>query len=295
MLKNDEQKSFTSAPINWYPGHMKKTREEIKAKLPLIDVVIEVLDARMPISSKMKDVDELVGNKPKILVFTKYDLCDKKKTEEFIQKYEEKGYLTCRCDLLKGTGVKELLSSCEKVFQTENEKRKSKGMKKRSIRALIVGVPNVGKSTLINQLVGRRATTVGNRPGVTKNVGWIRINKKMELLDTPGILWPKLEDQEGARVLAVLSSIKEEILDREELAMFTLELLEKEYKEELYQRYDLEEGLDFIEKLEHIGKKRGAMMKGGLVDYEKVYNIILQDLKNSAFGPITLDSIERMS
>ena len=248
----------------------------------------------MPYSSKIKDLDDLIGSKKRILVVTKYDLCDKEKTEKWLKYYESQGYFIVRCELLTGKGVKELLNLCEKLFQEENEKRISKGMKERSVRALIVGVPNVGKSTLINQLVGKKATSVGNRPGVTKNVGWIRINQKIELLDTPGILWPKLEDQEGAHILAILSSIKEEVLDREDLACFALSLLEEQYKEKLYQRYDLEEGMELVEQLDQIGIKRGALMRGGIVDYEKVYGIILQDIKNNAFGPITLDKIERM-
>ena len=285
VIKMNENKTN----INWYPGHMKKTKDEIRSKLPLIDLVLEVIDARMPFSSKIKDLDELIGNKKRILVVTKYDLCDTKKTEEWLNDYEKQGYLIARCELLTGKGIKELLHLCETIFQEENEKRKQKGMKERSIRALIVGVPNVGKSTLINQLVGKKAVNVGNRPGVTKNVGWIRIHQKIELLDTPGILWPKLEDQEGAHILAIFSSIKEEILDKEELAIFAISLLEKQYPKAYYARYDLKENMELVEQLEQIGKKRGALMRGGVVDYEKVYGILLQDIKNNAFGPITLD------
>ncbi len=291
---NENNNGVNKSVINWYPGHMKKTKDEIKNKLSLIDIVLEVIDARMPHSSKIKDLDDLIGSKKRILVVTKYDLCDKEKTEKWLKYYERQGYFIVRCELLTGKGVKELLNLCEKLFQEENEKRISKGMKERSVRALIVGVPNVGKSTLINQLVGKKATSVGNRPGITKNVGWIRINQKIELLDTPGILWPKLEDQEGAHILAILSSIKEEVLDREDLACFALSLLEEQYKDKLYQRYDLEEGMELVEQLDQIGIKRGALMRGGIVDYEKVYGIILQDIKNNAFGPITLDKIERM-
>ncbi len=280
--------------INWYPGHMKKTKDEIKSKLPLVDIILEVIDARMPYSSKIKDMDTLIQNKPKILVFTKYDLCDIKKTEEWIKYYEQKGFIVCKCDLLTGKGVQEIIPTCENLFQEENEKRKAKGMKERNIRVMIIGVPNVGKSTLINRLVGRKATSVGNRPGVTKNIGWIRIHKKVELLDTPGILWPKLEDQEGAHILAILSSIKEEILDKESLACYALDLLEKEYKTSLQERYGIEENMDIIEKLDTIGKKRGALIKGGEVDYEKVYGIILQDIRTGALGRLTLDNIERM-
>ncbi len=280
--------------INWYPGHMKKTKEQIQANLNLIDVIIEVLDARMPFSSKIKDLDEILLKKPRILVFTKYDLCDQDKTKKFIEFYQQQGYIVCCCDLMKGMGIKKIIDSCEQLFQKENEQRKKKGMKERSVRALIVGVPNVGKSTLINRLVGKKATAVGNRPGITKQVSWIRINPKIELLDTPGILWPKLEDQYSAHILALFSSIKEEILEKEELAVFALSILEEQYKDSLYHRYSFEENLDLVEKLDQIAKKRGAIMRGGIIDYEKVYHIILQDLRTGAFGPITLDSIERV-
>ncbi len=281
--------------INWYPGHMKKTRDEIKEKLSFIDIVLEVIDARMPFSSKIKDIDTLIKDKPRILIFTKYDLCDVKKTEQWISYYESKGYLVCRCDLLKGKGVEEVITTCETIYEKEKQKRIAKGLKQRSMRALIIGVPNVGKSTFINQLVGKKATSVGNRPGVTKHVGWIRMHPKIELLDTPGILWPKLDDQLGAHILAILSSIKEDILDKEELACFALELLEKEYKDALYYRYTLKDDMNLMEKLDQIGRKRGALMRGGMIDYEKVYGIILQDIKEGAFGPITLDEIERMN
>ena len=288
-----EVMKMNNNPINWYPGHFAKTRREIKEKLNLIDVVYEVIDARMPKSSKIVDIDDLTKEKPRILVMTKYDLCDRKETDKFIAYYQQQGYDVLALDLIQPASVKALILKSEPYLKQMNEKRKAKGMKPRSLRVLIMGVPNVGKSTLINRLVGKKATQVGNRPGVTRNISWIRIHKDMELLDTPGILWPKLENQEEAHNLALLSSIKEEILNAQEMALFALQKLSSLYPEALQKRYGtvLEKDEDIPQILETIAKKRGALKKGNQIDEEKVYNIILQDVKNNAFGPITLDRI----
>lgn len=294
MLKNDGQKSFTSASINWYPGHMAKTKRKIKEKLNLIDIIYEVIDARMPISSKIVDIDELIGNKKKILLMTKYDICDKEETNKFIEYYENKGYTVIPLDLMNENPTDKLVSISKNLMLEENEKRKAKGLKPRSIRALIIGVPNVGKSTLINRLVGKKSAGVGNKPGVTKNLSWIRINKDIELLDSPGILWPKLENQESAHILAALSSIKEEIIDTMNLSCFILKKMMKLYPNNLYDRYGIEElDEDFIETFDIIGKKRGALTKGGVANYDKVANIIVKDLKNGYLGNITLDRLEK--
>ena len=175
--------------INWYPGHMAKTKREISEKLNLVDIVYEVIDARMPISSKIVDIDNLIKDKPRILIMTKYDLCDKEETNKFIDYYEEKGYKVIPVDLMSGLNVKKIIEESRKVLKEENDKRKAKGLKPRSIRALIIGVPNAGKSTLINRLVGKKSAGVGNKPGFTKSLSWIRINKDIELLDTPGIIF----------------------------------------------------------------------------------------------------------
>ena len=209
--------------INWFPGHMAKTRREISEKLNLIDIVYEVLDARMPISSKIVDIDDLIKDKPKILVVTKYDLCDTKETDKILEVYKKQGYNVLPIDLMNGN-CNELINKTKDIMKKINEERIAKGMKERSARVLIIGVPNVGKSTLINRLVGRKSAGVGNTPGFTKNLSWIRINKDIELLDSPGILWPKIEDQEKAHVLASLSSIKEEILNTDQVACFILKI-----------------------------------------------------------------------
>lgn len=290
---SNEEKSFTKVGINWYPGHMAKTRREIKEKIDLIDIVFEVVDARMPISSKIVDIDTIIKNKPHILIMTKYDICDKVETDKIIDAYKKQGYEVIYVDLMSGKNVNRIIDKSKELLQEMNENRKQKGLKPRSIRALIVGSPNVGKSTLINRLVGKKAVSIGDRPGVTKNLGWVRIHKDIDLLDSPGILWPKLENQYQASILASLSSIKEEILDQQEIALFILKIMNQLYPERLKGRYKIDKiDLDNMdETLESIAKKRGALMKGGVVDYDKVYSIIIRDLKDGNFGSITLDRL----
>ena len=280
-------------PIQWYPGHMAKTKREIREKLNLIDIVYEVIDARMPKSSKIVDIDDLIKNKPRLLIMTKYDLCDKNETNKFIKYYEELGYQVIPVDLMSGTNVSKIIDASEEVLKEENEKRKAKGLKPRNIRALILGVPNAGKSTLINRLVGKKSAGVGNKPGFTKSLSWIRIHKNIDLLDTPGILWPKLEDQESAHILASFSSIKEEILNEDQIAFFILRKLYELYPKALEERYGISElDEDLIEAYDMIASRRGALTKGGVADYERVSRIILQDFKNGYFGPITFDRLK---
>ena len=288
----NEEKGFQKNSINWYPGHMAKTKREIKEKLDLIDIVYEIIDARMPKSSKIVDIDDLIKNKPRLLIMTKYDLCDKKETDKFISYYENLGYQVIPVDLMSGTNVKKIIEASEVVLESENEKRKAKGLKPRNIRALILGVPNAGKSTLINRLVGKKSAGVGNKPGFTKSLSWIRIHKNIDLLDTPGILWPKLENQESAHVLASFSSIKEEILNEDQIAAFILKKLYALYPKALEERYGIDElDDDLIEAYDIIASRRGALTKGGVADYERVSRIILQDFKNGYFGPITFDRL----
>ena len=280
-------------PINWYPGHMAKTKREIREKLNLIDIVYEVIDARMPKSSKIVDVDDLIKDKPRLLIMTKYDLCDKNETNKFINYYEKLGYQVIPVDLMNGTNVSKIIEASEEVLKEENEKRKAKGLKPRNIRALILGVPNAGKSTLINRLVGKKSAGVGNKPGFTKSLSWIRIHKNIDLLDTPGILWPKLEDQESAHILASFSSIKEEILNEDQIASFILRKLYELYPKALEERYGISElDDDLIEAYDMIASRRGALTKGGVADYERVSRIILQDFKNGYFGLITFDRLK---
>lgn len=275
--------------INWYPGHMAKTKREIKENIDLIDIVYEVIDARIPLSSKNKDVDTLIKNKPRILIMTKYDLCDEEKTKVWKKHYESLGYKVVLLDLIKNPNLQPILDETIKLLKELNEKRKSKGLKERKARALILGIPNVGKSTLINRLVGKKATNVGNKPGITKKLEWIRINNQIELLDTPGILWPRLDNQTIALNLASMTAIKEEILDLEEVAIYIINTMLKLYPENIKQRYNITSEEDIVDILDQIGKKIGAI-KNHETDYDKVYTIVLKDLREGYLGRVTFDN-----
>ena len=271
--------------INWFPGHMAKARRELKENMSLIDIVYEVIDARMPISSKVADIDDIIKDKPKILVVSKYDMCDKKETDKLLETYKD--YEIVKCDLINGN-VNELLNKTKEITKKINSDREKKGLKPRKARVVVIGAPNVGKSTLINKLVGKKAVKTGNTPGVTKSLSWIRINNDVELLDSPGILWPKIENQENAKILASLSSIKEEILNTDEISLFIINKLNLLYPSYIKDRYKLEE-IDMDTIYDDIAKKRGLLQKGGIPDYERVCLTIIRDLKEGNFGKVTLD------
>lgn len=281
--------------INWYPGHMAKTKRQILEMIDLIDVVYEVVDARMPYSSKIKDINNFIKNKPRILIMTKSDLCDIKETNKWIKYYEELGYKVILLNLEGNANLKPLLNLTDEVMKDINDKRIASGQKVRKGRVLIVGIPNVGKSTLINRLVNKKVVTTGNKPGVTKSLSWIRINDKLELLDSPGILWPKLDENDVAYNLASLTAIKEEILPIEKVVTHILKKLNDHYPEILKERYKVDsvDFEDIITTLDEIGKRRGCLIKGGLVDYEKVYYIIMNDVKNGIVKGITFDRYEK--
>ena len=274
--------------INWYPGHMAKTKREIKEKLDLIDIVFEVIDARIPDSSKNKEIASLIKDKPKVLIMTKLDLCDEMITNKWIKYYESIGYKVIALDLINNPNLNLIYQETNKVKEKLNQKRNEKGLKERRVRALILGIPNVGKSTLINRLVGKKATNVGNKPGVTKQLEWIRINNDIELLDTPGILWPKLDNEIVALNLASMMAIKEEILDNEEIAIHVINTMLNLYKDNIINRYNLTDTSDIVTILDQIGKKIGAI-RNGETDYEKVYNTVLKDLHAGYLGKITFD------
>ena len=278
--------------INWYPGHMQKTKRLISENINLIDVVYEVIDARMPYSSKIVDIDNYIKNKPRLLIMTKSDLCDLKETSKWVKHYEDNGYTVIMVDLLSKKNVKKIIEKTNDIMEEMNEKRQAKGMKPRRLRALIVGIPNVGKSTLINCLVGKKATNVGNKPGVTKNLDWIRISKDIELLDTPGILWPKFTDETVAFNLASLTAIKEEVLPLDKVALYILNTLKDYYPDILKERYKVNTFDDALEVIETIGKNRGCLLKGGLVDYDKVYTLVINDVKNGNIKGITFDRLK---
>ena len=289
MENNNQQ---TQANINWYPGHMAKTKRLIKEQLNLIDIVYEVVDARMPVSSKIIDIEEFIQTKPRIIIFNKIDLCDEKETNKWKKYYEDKGYKVISYNLEGHPNMKPLIDLTMEIMALEIEKRNQKGLKSRKIRALVMGIPNVGKSTLINRLAGKKVTGIGNKPGVTKNLSWIRVNDDIELLDSPGILWPKL-DEKNAFNLAAFTAIKEEVLPLYDVVYYILETLNKYYPEKLKERYGLEElDEDMIANLEFIGKKRGCLIRGGEIDYDKVIDIVINDIKSGYIKGVTFDRFE---
>ncbi len=288
--------------INWYPGHMLKTKKQIIEDLKLIDVVIEILDARIPVSSQNPDIEQITSKKKKIVLLNKADLADEKETAKWVNFFNNSDIKAIPTDLNLGKGAKEILKQIEKVMQDELEKAASKGRTNKNIRIMIIGIPNVGKSSLINRLLNKKTAEVGNRPGVTKQKQWVRIGNKIELLDTPGVLWPKFENEQVALNLAYVGSIKDEILPKTEVAYHLLKKLYSNYKIELLTKYKLtEEDLSSIitnvdcdvilELMNLIAKKRGALISGGEIDYEKVAGIVLTDFRNGKFGKITLEQV----
>ena len=290
-MNNNE--SLHKNPINWYPGHMAKTKREIKEKIDLIDIVFEVIDARIPYSSKNKDIDDIVKNKPRVIIMTKIDLCDINKTNKWVKYYENMGYIVITMDLVNNPNMKIIFDKIKPIIDEINNKRISKGLKIRRARVLVVGVPNVGKSTLINRLVGKKSTNVGNKPGVTKNLEWIRINDKLELLDTPGILWPRLDDYDIAHNLASMTAIKEEVLDSEDIAIYIIKKMLNDYSENIINRYNITEKDDIIVILDQIGKKIGAI-RNNETDYDRVYLKVIKDLQDGYLGKVTFDEIEKV-
>ena len=279
--------------INWYPGHMAKTKRLIKEKYNLIDVVYELVDARIPFSSKIQDIDEILKNKPRILIMTKKDLCDINETNKWVKYYEGKGYKVLLLDLNNNEDYKKLIDETNLIMENNQKIREQKGLKEKEIRALVIGVPNVGKSTLIYKLAGKKIANVGNKPGVTTNLTWLKTKSNILLLDTPGILWPKFDSEEIALNLASMTSIKSEVLPIDEVAVHILKKLDLFYKDILKKRYNLDYlDEDLVVVYDSIGRKIGAIISGGEIDYDRVSNAILNDIKQEYVKGITFDRIE---
>ena len=277
--------------INWYPGHMKKTRESIEKNLKMVDLVIELLDARIPYSSRNPVIDSIVKDKPRVIVLNKSDLADKETNKIWIDYFRKQGIETVLLDAVSGRGTEQLLKLAEKVTEEKIKNYEKRGVLNRPIRAMIIGIPNSGKSTLINTLSGRKGAKTGNKPGITKTNQWIKIKGKLELLDTPGILWPKFEEKIVGINLATTGAIKDEIVDIESLCLYFIERLLKDKPDLLLNRYAIKlEGLTALEVMEEIGRKRGCIIRGGEIDYTKVSNIVLDEFRKGIIGNISLET-----
>lgn len=290
MSYNEEYLKDENMNINWYPGHMKKTRELMQNNLRLVDVVVELLDARIPFSSKNPDIDNIIGEKPKVVVLNKYDMCEKNDVKKWIKYYEEKNTKAIPVNSVTGDGVGKIVTECKNITQKMMDKFLEKGRKERAIRMMIVGVPNVGKSSLINKLSGRKSAQTGDRPGVTKGKQWVKIKGNMELLDTPGILWPKFDDQKVALNLAFTKAIKDEILDVETLCLRFIERMIKINPQSLLNRYNLEDlGENPLNVMEAIGRKRGFLLGRNELDYTRIATTVLNEFREGKLGKITLE------
>jgi len=279
--------------INWFPGHMAKAQRMIKDHLKLVDVVIELLDARIPYSSANPAIKDIIENKPRVIALNKADLADPKLTEQWIAKFRNQNIQVVAIDSMSGKGTKTLISKVDQLAKDKVNKLVNKGVNARAARAMILGIPNVGKSSLINRLLGTATVKTADKPGVTRGKQWIKISKNLELLDTPGVLWPKFQDLEVGLKLAFTGAINDEVYDMEKVMNVFLRIMREEYPERLIERYNLKEELpqDSIEILEMIGKKRGCLRSGGIVDHEKVRRILLNEFRASKLGLITLDKI----
>ena len=291
-----------STNINWYPGHMAKTKRQIIEDLKLIDIVVEILDARIPISSRNPDIEQYIKSKKRLVVLNKFDLADAAENQKWVKFYENQGIEAVLVNSNSGDGIDNAIKKIEKINKDNQKKFENKGRIGKAIRVMVLGIPNVGKSSFINRVTKKNSATVGNKPGVTRQKQWIRINNNIELLDTPGVLWPKFDNEDIALNLAYTGTIKDDILPIIEIGYNLLKLLIKEYPEKIIERYklekeeienvlssDAEENEKILEIMYMIGRKRGALISGGNIDEEKVARIILEEFRNGKIGRITLE------
>lgn len=276
--------------INWYPGHMKKAKKSIKESLSMVDIVFEVIDARIPFSSQNPMLDSILQGKDRIIVLNKKDLASTKANKIWEEHFKNQGLKPILINSKNKKGIDKLLLMTRELTEDIINSYKKRGVLNRAIRAMVLGVPNVGKSTLINTLLGRRGTRIGDKPGVTRSNQWIKVDNNLELLDTPGILWPEFKNQDIGINLALTGAIKDEVLDKASLALKLIEIISSNYPELLEKRYNLElAGYSSLEIMEEIGRKRGCIISGGEIDYSRVSNILLDEFRKGIIGPITLE------
>lgn len=305
-MNENQDKVFNRTNINWYPGHMAKTKRQIIEDLKLIDVVVELIDSRIPISSRNPDIRNITKNKKKVIVLNKSDLADLNETKKWVNYYYNNGISAVITDSNSGKGIQEVVKEIENIMKPELEKLANKGRVGRTIRVMVLGIPNVGKSSFINRIAKKNTLEVGNKPGVTKTKQWLRINDKIELLDTPGVLWPKFESEQVALNLAYTGTIKDDVIEKIEIAFNLLKYLLENYRKNIIDRYSIDN--ETIESLLHreeyaeneniyaimqlLGQKRGAIVSGGRVDDEKISNIIIDDYRSGKLGKITLEKVK---
>ena len=277
--------------VQWYPGHMTKAKRQMQEDIKLIDLIIELVDARVPLSSRNPDIDELGKNKSRLILLNKADLADERQNEAWKEYFQKKGFFVVKVDSRSGSGMKTIQNVIQEACKEKIERDRRRGIKNRPIRAMVVGIPNVGKSTFINTFAGKACAKTGNKPGVTKGKQWIRLNKGVELLDTPGILWPKFEDQEVGIRLAYIGSIKDDVLNMEELSLSLIEYLRGNYQGCLEKRYGISEEGSTLEIMEAIARARGCLKKGEELDYGKTAGILFDDFRSGRLGKITLEWI----
>ena len=277
----------------WYPGHMTKAIRQMKEDIKLIDIVVELVDARVPNSSRNPDIDSLANNKARIIILNKSDLADSNKNKEWIDYFKEKGFFVVAIDSRKKSSIKEVSKIIDKACAKKKERDLKRGIKNRPIRAMVVGIPNVGKSTFINTYAGKASAKTGNKPGVTKGKQWIRLNKNVELLDTPGILWPKFEDKQVGFNLACIGSMNDNILDNSEIATGIVDYIINNYPGLIRDRYDVDESEDITHIIDDIAKNRNCIKKGEEIDYNKTYNLIIDEFRSGTIGHVTLDELKR--
>ena len=279
--------------IQWFPGHMAKARRQVSENLKLVDIIFELVDARLPLSSRNPMIDEVINQKPRLLILNKYDMADETETRRWIAYFEERGHKAVAINSFEGKNLQAVNKAAQEILKEKWDRMKSKGMKPRAIRAMIVGIPNVGKSALINRLAKKNLAKTGNTPGVTKAQQWIKVGKEIELLDTPGILWPKFEDQEIGYKLALTGAIKDTITNMEDLAVYGLRFLALHYPERMEERYKIGSvAEDLVVTFDHIGKLRRVYGQGGEIDYDQVALLIVRDIRDQHLGKLTFDFVD---